>query len=406
VRSQAILLFSDEDAGITDRILAPGASIGEARKIYDDFKKKNKYGGGDFIRTFYFHQNSFLGPEHEARHIVTLLSSIRQRLAESNSLIFAYKPGDGDGDGFDGSPNDWQSEKNLEYAVVRLIILGVVKDYTKDYNSKALSLGLNPDWEGIRDDPNALSEYCADHFRQYVQKYQVNITAKGEQVIRQARAIAEIEKESATSLVAYVYEQIERKRREASRQMLELARKAISDPSGFRQALMLYLQVSEKFTHDLELLANDGELLSWKDLLDRVGTPDEIQELHGACQRVIESYPTHSGLRAISAVTRRNPSADELKRSEEEFDAALKFCAETNKTENAKAMGDTMVEYAERTDVGLTDALQGAFGKWLMKNGFMDEARQRFFIRKPVRDTWIAGVLNDVNSGIPSVRGL
>lgn len=242
VRSQAILLFSDEDAGITDQILlSPGVSIDDARKIYDDLRE---YGGGDFIRTFYFHQNSFLGPENRARHIVTLLSSIRKRLAESDSLIFAYKPGDGDGDESDGAPNDWQSEKHLEYAIVRLIILGVAH-YTKDYNGKTLALGLDPHWESIRDDPNALSEYSADQFRRYVQKYQVNISTKEEQIIRQARTISDIEKECATSLVAYVYEQIERKRREASRQMLELARKAIRDPSGFRQALMLYLQVSE-----------------------------------------------------------------------------------------------------------------------------------------------------------------
>jgi ATP-dependent DNA helicase RecQ len=284
--------------------------------------------------------------------------------------------------------------------------LGVVKDYTKDYNGKALELSLHPDWEPIRDNATKLSEYYTDHFRRYVHKYQVKIEAKGEQNILSAPSVGEIEKETATAIVAYVYEQIERKRREASRQMLELARKAVTDQQGFRQALMLYLQVSEKFTQDLEELAKDGQFLSWKDFLGRVDTPDEILELHGACQRVIESYPTHSGLRAISAVTRRNPSADELRRSEEEFDAALKFCEESDGKDNAKAMGDSIVDYVERTDIKLTSRLQGAFGKWLMRNGFMDEARQRFFISKPVRDAWIASVLKEVNSTTPITRGL
>jgi len=405
VSSQAVLLFSDEDAGITDKILAPGATIDEARHSYQEFKKINKYGGGDFIRTFYFHQNSFLGQEHEIRHIVTLLNDIRNALKDNNSLIFQYKPSDGDEDVVDVGSDGIQVEKNLEYATVRLIILGVVKDYTKDYNGKALELSLHPEWEHIRDNRTKLAEYYADHFRRYVHKYQVKIETKGERKIIESSSVGAIERETATAIVSYVYEQIERKRREASRQMLELARKAITDQEGFRQALMLYLQVSEKFTQDLEGLAKDGQLLSWKAFLDRVDTPDELLELHGACQRVIESYPTHSGLRAISAVTRRNPSADEMRRSEEEFDAALKFCEESDGKASAKAMGDAIVDYAERTDVRLTSSLQGAFGKWLMRNGFMDEA-QRFFIREPVRNAWIASVLKDVNATTPKVRGL
>ena len=356
VSSQAVLLFSDEDADITDKILAPSATIDEARHHYDEFKKRNKFGGGDFIRTFYFHQNSFLGPEHEIRHIVMLLNDIRKALASNNSLIFQYSDGDGGdggyGDGADGGADGLQEDKNLEYATVRLIILGVVKDYTKDYNGKALQLSLHPDWELIRDNGAALAEYYADHFRRYVHKYQVKIETKGEQKILEALSVGAIEKETATAIVTYVYEQIERKRREASRQMLELARKAITDQLGFRQALMLYLQVSEKFTQDLEELANDGQLFSWKDSLDRVDTPDEIIELHGACQRVIESYPTHFGLRAISAVTRRNPSDDEMRRSEEEFDAAMKFCEESDGKANAKAMGDAIVDYANARTLG------------------------------------------------------
>jgi ATP-dependent DNA helicase RecQ len=406
ISSQAVLLFSDEDAEITDRILSPGATIDEARLIYEDFKKKNKFGGGDFIRTFYFHQNSFLGTEHEIRHIVTLLNDVRKSLVKNNSLIFQYKAGDGNEEGAEGVSDGLQEEKNLEYATVRLIILGVVKDYTKDYNGKTLALSLHPDWESIRDDATTLADYYADHFRSYVQKYQVNIEAKGEQKILEAPSVESIDKETATAIVTYVYEQIERKRREASRQMLELARKGISDQQGFRQALMLYLQVSEKFTQDLEELAKDAQFLSWKDFLDRVDTPDEILELHGACQRIIESYPTHSGLRAISAVTRRNPSDDEMRRSEEEFDAALQFCEEFYGKANAKALGDAIVDYVERTDIRLTDGLQGAFGKWLMRNGFMDEARQRFFVRKPVRNTWIASVLKEVNATTPVTRGL
>jgi len=281
----------------------------------------------------------------------------------------------------------------------------VVEDYVKDHNGKTLTLTLNQSWIEVRNDLSALAIYYADHFRRYLQKYQVNIEAKGVQNILAAISIEDLEQQAASAVVTYVYEQVERKRREAARQMLGLARKAVIDQKGFRQDLMLYLQVSEKFTQDLELLVEDGHLLSWKILLDRVETPDEILELHGACQRVIESYPTHSGLRAISAVTRRNPTDDETRRSQEEFDAALKFCQGRDGKANAKAMGDALVDYAEQTDPKLTAALQSAFGKWLLQNGYEEEAGQRFVMHKEIRNAWLASILTKINANTNVFKG-
>ena len=59
--SSAILLFSDEAHEITDKILDPTTNIDEAIILYDEYSEKNKYSGGDFIRTFWFHKNSFAG---------------------------------------------------------------------------------------------------------------------------------------------------------------------------------------------------------------------------------------------------------------------------------------------------------------------------------------------------------
>ena len=334
------------------------------------------------------------------------MKAIRKALTESTSLIFSYHSGDTDGDDARENTGGWTEERNLEYAVVRLIILGVVKDYTKDYNSKALQLALAPEWEAICDDAHILTDYYGDHFRKYAQKYQIHIEAHGEKRIRQAKTIEALEIEASTAIVTYVYEQIERKRREASRQMLELARKATTDPDEFRQMLLFYLQASEKFTRDLEFLAKNEDISSWKQLLDRIETPDEITELHGACQRVNESFPTHPGLRAISAVTRRNPSPDGIRRSQEEFNAALKFCTEAEGIAKAKTMGNTMINYAELTDVRLNNALQSAFGIWLLQNGFADEAHQRFFIHPHVRNAWITSVLKEVNDNLPEMMGL
>ncbi len=407
--SNAVLLFSDESPAITDQILSPELNIKEAKEVYDAFREKNKWGGGDFIRTFYFHQNSFAGTELDVKHLEELFKEIRKALEASEPLIFSYFPTEM----YANLPVDkkrkipsWTVERSLEYAAVRLFHLGVISDYTKDYNAKSLALSLNQDWLDCKNDVASHAEYLAGYFRAYVNRYQVRKEDLGEQAIRDAASIASAEAASAKALVDYMYDQIERKRRQASRQMLEFARRGVNDPAGFREALLMYLQVSEKFTKDLEALVADPQLLAWTELLLRVDSRDEVKELHGACQRVLESYPTHPGLLAISAITRLNPTNDGLKRSEEEFKAALRYALQSYALTEAKGHGDAMASYSSDVDDLLAERLQGVYGLWLIQNGRMDEAVARFINRKVVRDYWLAKVLHDVRTSLPSPQGM
>lgn len=402
--STAILLFSDEEPGVTDKILDPGASINEAKEIYKAFIDKHPYQGGDFIKTFYFHQNSFSGPEEEAKVITRLLKELRRRIASDSALVLEYIPDSPDLD--PNGSNAWRYEKNQEYGIVRLIILGVVRDYTKDYNKKQFELSLEPGWEEGLDDPDFLAGYYADQFRIYAHRYQTYLRAHGEEQIRAAATIQEIEDATALAIVNFVYEQIERKRRQASRQMLELARVGAKDQEAFRERLNNYLQVSEKFTKELEVMAQSNELQAWHDLLSAVDSRDELRELHGACQRVLESFPTHPGLLAISAATRLKPTKDDLMRSEEELSAALRYSTEVGGKDEAKDLGGAIAAYIAEVDETLADTLHGVFGLWLMKNGWEGEAVQRFFFKKKVRDYWMGGVLRDIRDAVPAIREL
>ena len=402
--STAVLLFSDEDAGITDKILDPGVGIDEAKAVYEEYSKKNKYGGGDFIRTFYFHQSSFSGPEEEVKILLKLLADIRRKLDESNSLNFPYIP-DTSSKQVINPAQFWMQERSLEYAIVRLIILGVVRDYTKDYKANKFELILKSEWEQVRDNILKLTAYLSENYSTYVRRYRVSAESrKAQEFIQEATSIAELELRTAKSMVDYVYDQIERRRRTASRQMLEMARKAVDDQEGFRQSLILYLQASDKFTKDLEVLAKAEDLLDWKVLVDEVQSRDEIRELHGACQRVLESYPSHPGLLFISSATRLNPSKSELTRSEEEFNAALQYATETYGLAEAKASGDAVASLCDDFDEKLSDRLQAIFGIWLIKNGRKDEAVKRFFVRQPVRDHWLASILKSVRDSAPEIE--
>lgn len=404
--SIATLMFSDEDPDVTDHLLSPETSIDEARRAYEEFANDHPFRGGDFIRTFYFHQNSFAGPESEVEYICRTLGSIRTKLAVSSSLTFPYVPQDRNRPTGSVRHQKWNEEKSLEYAIVRLILLGVVRDYVKDYKGKTFDIELVEEWATCCNDVAALREYLASRFQSYVRRYRVRRTGHGEQKIRAAESVESAEKHAAAALVGYIYDQIERERRQASRQMLELARKGVNDADAFRRELMLYLQVSERFTHELEALANTDDILSWTELVYRAGSPDETRELHGACSRVLESYPTHPGLLSISALTRLTPNADELRLSGEEFRAALRYALEGYGLAEAKALGDAVAEVSRGVDPSFEDGLHVEFGLWLMQNGREQEAISRFFVRKGVRDQWLARILKGVHEALPTVRGL
>ncbi|MFO1395466.1 MAG: DEAD/DEAH box helicase [Burkholderiales bacterium] len=404
--STAILLFSDEEPDLADRLLAPGTSIDEARRIYKEFGDSNPFEGGDFVRTFYFHQLAFAGPEAEIAQVCTTLTAIRSKLVTSSALRFPYLPESrGQARGAQRPPN-WNDEKFLEYAVVRLMMLGVVRDYVKDYNAKAFKLELVPEWSTCRDDLDALREYLVIQFQGYVRRYRMRRGDAGEQQIRDALTIEGAEHAVASALVNYVYTQVERERRQATRKMLELARKGVTDVDAFRKDLLLYLQASERFTNELVEYAKDGDVLGWTEFIHRGVTADETRELHGACSRVLENYPTHPGLWSLSSVTRVAPSEQELHSSVEEFRAALRYAVEEEGLATAEALGNAMSGLSGWVDQAIDDSLHVEFATWLIQNGREQEAVSRFFVRKCVRDQWLATILKSVHQALPTIRGL
>ena len=396
--SSAILLFSDEAHEITDKILDPTTNIDEAIILYDEYSEKNKYSGGDFIRTFWFHKNSFAGSDHETNYIVTLLDAIRTSLLKLLPLNFNYIADNKD------SRSAWKIEKNLEKSIVRLIYLGVIQDYTKDYKEKIFEITLNLEWQNCRNNIIGMTKYLSLKFREYSGRYFDYVDPVWLNELSNTNDTKNIERTVIKGLVEYIYEKIERKRRQASRQMLELARKCIVDEEGFKEGLMLYLQASRKFTQDLESLINDKEQFSWINILKNINVNDanEIKELHGACQRILESYPTQPGLLSISCITRVNPTNIEQKRSQEDFNAALQFSNENYGIAIAKAHGDAIVDNVKRINKPLYNSFATIFGLWLIKAKFIEEAAD-FFNQKPVRDYWITKTVKDIQYSLPQI---
>jgi len=310
--SEGLILFSDENSEIVDKILSPDIDISTATKIYEDFDKFNKWAPGDFLGAFYFHKSAFGTPEQEVKNLVIVLNQIRRNLINNYSPVLRWDLIAIDKDG-----------NAVEYSLVRLLHMGVLKDYTKDYKARICFYELNDEWININHNIEKLKDFYANKFEFYRSRYQI-LKQKNPINNFTFERIDELESSVASVFIDYVYDQIERKRRQASRQMLEMVRIGVKQPEEFEKNLLLYLQTSESFTSILEELVHKDNIFEWVRIVEGNLTPDDIRELYGAVQRVLESYSTHPGLLILSAIS-RNLSIDQsaLMRSTEEIRAAL-----------------------------------------------------------------------------------
>lgn len=351
----AVMLFSDEAAETTDKVLSPETEIDEARKLHDSLKRGVPV--GDFLTTFFFHSSRFTGVDDEVKQVLQGLNAIEYLLNKGDSVVLKY----------DSSKisKSWNAQGPLEYSLVRLIHLGVVLDYTKNFNARTFEVTVSPEWVQSRKSEDTYRNLFLETFESYVRRYETRRLAPLTKELTEARTFEEIEMAAITAIIKYLYSQIERRRRTSTRTMLELVREGVTDISEARKRLLFYLQASDKFTHDLEFLAKaDNDATTWTKIARSVEAPVDVDELHGAAARVLESYPTHPGLLFLSAITRRNPSDGEKERSKEDFQAAMKIVTEQESSDSAADAAEAALRCCDDFDVVLAAHLKAVYGAW------------------------------------------
>lgn len=347
--ARAVLLFSDEASELANRVLSPSATIDDAQAAYKSVTRGMNV--GDFLTTFFFHSSRFTGVDEEAQNVREALAAIKALLDSEESLAIKYRN--------DRKATGWNSKATLEYSLVRLIHLGVVQDYTVDYNASVIEVVVDETWKAVRSSLDSYRERLTIHLEAYFGRYETRRAASLFLKINEAATIGDLEGEALKAIVAFLYQQIERRRRTSTRTMLELVREGVADASVARTRLLFYLQASEKFTHDLEQMAQgavDGK--SWLSIAEAAVSPVEVDELRGATARVLESYPTHPGLLLLGSITRRNPSAAELERSKEDFNAAIDLISEASSPDDAADAAEQALSRCADIDQGLEAELR------------------------------------------------
>lgn len=188
-----------------------------------------------------------------------------------------------------------RDEKGTFKAVYRLSIIGLIDDYVVDYKAKVILARIEK-----------LSESgYINNLRAYLARYDAR-----ENTRRLAEKVAgkDIIRGCLSYLLDFVYSRIEKKRKEAIRQMEE----AVSDGArlgnkAFTARINTYFD--SRYTEDLrqsigESLTDSNLNVVWKYIRKTEGTPDNILHLRGACDRLLAAAPENGTLLLLRAFAR------------------------------------------------------------------------------------------------------
>lgn len=311
--SRCILLLSNDNPERTNNLLDPKKSIEEVREIMEGVTFKD---ADDVTRAMYFHVNSFKGVNKEIDAVKYILAKAMP--LDSNKSVIV-------------SPNANVERTNLEKGLYRLIVLGVVEDYTLNFSSNEFTF----DFRKIDKD------IIIDLYAQYVSGYSKTRVNKETEKLQEFYDLDYYDFiiKSSEVLIEFIYDTIEKGRRRAFSEMLQLAEAAYVSPDKdktIRDRVILYFQTTYSEEIDKILNAESIKVDFIRDLIDGYEASNgriigglrstrDAEEIRGQVSRYLESYPDNPGLllvRALSEVFSSDYSKDIAVSS---FEAAVKY---------------------------------------------------------------------------------
>lgn len=202
-----------------------------------------------------------------------------------------------------------------ERAIFRLMLLGVVEDYTIDYRVKKFSIRV----KNIT--PHAVTQHLRNYLRQYKFK---DFADKKVAAVRQD-TVEHALKDGIDVLIDFIYDEIVRKRKQALRTMCDLCNNFKGD-QDFREAILAYLQESE-FSDELRRWLNRNfdeiGLEGVHKLLGKITTLDQMKRLVGTTRRMLDEDPTNLALRYLSTCARAQSQTESDSSTQQEAETLV-----------------------------------------------------------------------------------
>ena len=269
-RAECALVLIEYDEDRDRRLLADDVSLEDACRARAAIPRSEQ---DDVTRQLWFHCNSFQGVDQEVEAVKGVLQQVGDvGCRQSIEIPFGT------------------DEDQRERAIHRLVVLGVVRDYSVEWGSRKFLLELED-----LSPPTVVSRYV-----EYVRRGQPQRGDAEEAKADKHRndPIKDAVVSCARLLIEFIYDTVERSRRRSLREMWLASRESVANPDvAFRQRILDYLTQGH-ITPDLQALINQRRLnlADWTSKLEEIIEISEPRELRGATARLLDSYPDHPGL--------------------------------------------------------------------------------------------------------------
>ncbi|MFN0156511.1 MAG: RecQ family ATP-dependent DNA helicase [Bacteroidota bacterium] len=267
--AQCCVIVSDDDPVRSRRLLDPNT---KPEDVFSTVKNLAWDDNDDVTRALFFQTNAFPGTDVEKSRVVQIIRSLPDLSTRSTRSIKFPDLERGD----------------AEKALHRLVVLGIVSDYTINYNTQEFSVKL----------AGATKESVMETYGKYVAGY---LGARRQAEIEKATklfhlSLGDFVLGMVDLLLHFIYDVIERGRRRALYEMFLAATESPND-AAIRQRILRYLEATQ-YSEALEaiLAESDAGLEKTMETFEAVRSPNEAAELRGQVARYLESYPDHPGL--------------------------------------------------------------------------------------------------------------
>jgi len=295
-KAESFLIFSNENKDFNHRVLDISKPIELIKNQVDTISYGKK---DDVCRALFSHNNSFSGIKEELEHIKGIMNKLPelsslQSIVQVNILRFS---------------SDEESQNKTEKAIHRLVILGVIQDYSNQYASRQFHVFIKP----------IEKELIIKKYSDYVRGYNKGRVGKEAQKLTSKTnlTIAEFIEHAASTLVHFIYDTVEKGRRRSLREMLDLAESACesSNPGeSIRNRILKYFESSyseeieeiiehtDRFMDKITSIVDGNETVS-SELDHGVTSNLEASKIRGAVSRSLESYPDNPGLLLLRGIS-------------------------------------------------------------------------------------------------------
>jgi ATP-dependent DNA helicase RecQ len=341
--SQCILIFSDDNPTLADKYLDINLSAQDLRILKEQGQWPQFGQEGDIHRMLFFHMNAFQGVDIEINNLHKLLINniypiySKLQIGQSHQIFI-------------------QRTDNLDKSIYRLSVLGIISDYSIDWNANQYIVTLN----------RLSDEECLAYLKVYLSRYKTSdyISAAVTQIIN-ANGTNMLER-CLGYIVRFAYNEIEKKRRTALKTILEVSRSSSQMPQNnrnnyIREQLLAYLEKSIFTDLLLEIVQSDDHT-RWWEVLDQVADIDLARQLHGGCRRTMESFPEYAGLYILSAFARLSLPNHEIELVNQDFRTGINFIREQYDFEVQETIIAKIIDIYQRK-IGPINA---EFGKLLL----------------------------------------